>query len=173
MQSLSAQSTGSIQEMRSILSNGDLFDGFMSHLLDEYCSEALPSVIEFIQFKDRIRIENADRFEFHCLYQIVLPETVPDSAIVHGHVPNGFDRSLVSDYQSIALELMDKYVRVGADFQINLSHDIRSGYTHDVIDGMDIEELFHLFDSCIDSMIRLMRPAFVRFMKSDNFALIA
>ena len=82
MQSLSAQSTGPIQEMRNILSNGDLFDGFMSHLLDEFCPEALLSVIEFVQFKDRIRIENADRFGDHSSYQLDLPEKVRSKALL-------------------------------------------------------------------------------------------
>ena len=165
MQSLSAQTTGTMQEMRNILSNGDLFDGFMTHLLHEYCSEALLSVIEFIQFKDRIRMENADRFEDHGMVQIILPDSVPDSAIVHG------ERGL--DYKSMAMELVDKYISVGSDFQINISHDVREGYTQDAIDGLDIVELERLFDPAIHHMIGLIRAAFRRFIKSDTFALIA
>ena len=165
MQSLSAQSTGSIQEMRSILSNGDLFDGFMSHLLDEYCSEALLSVIEFIQFKNRIRIENAHRFDDPYSYQLDLPKTVPDSAIVRGNESD-------CNYQQIAMDLVEKYVAVEGGFQINISHDVRRRYTWERIEKLDIEELERLFDPCIEQMIALIRNAFRRFLRSDTFALI-
>merc|ERR1719419_309077 len=104
-QSPSAQRTAR-NAMQSVLSDGELFQGFMLWLIGEYAAECLLSVIEFVQFKERMWREHESALTELGPNTLTLPKTLPTSSIVSG---DG------KDFQSMASELVAKYIAVGAD----------------------------------------------------------
>eukprot|EP01084_Bolivina_argentea_P108271 193490_1 len=92
---------------------------------------------------------------------------------------NGMEKAeRIKKYKKMAYEIYDKYVRMGAEYEINISYGVRMGYMsimsneHIWINSMnDFDEikLFTLFDDCYDEMIRLMQQSFARFKRTSKF----
>lgn len=124
-------------QMRHILYERKMFDGFMRRLLDEYCAECLLSVVEFTQFKDRILKEKLQKNqnkknslsiikqqkeEIDCDQFLILPQDCPKSYIVY------YDESSRDNFKLIARKLWLKYIRIGSTLEINIDYTQRNIY---------------------------------------------
>ena len=160
-------------EMRKVLQNGAMFDGFMRQLLSEYCSECLLSLIEMQQFKERIVRDKSVQIDEHTNECFMLPKSCPRSQLVHGHGRN--------DYKTMAFEIYHKYIRIGSLFEINIDYNTRHLYRslleneekwQQNVEYDDAKKLYCLFNPCIERMIQLSSPAFTRFKKTTKYRLL-
>ena len=155
------------QEMRNAIKTQVLFDAFMDHLFNEYCGECLLSVVEFMQFKNKI-MENSSDIQLNDDESIVikLPEHIVKSKIVYG----------TNDYKTIAFALYEKYIRVAAEWEININYRDRNLYLELFqVNGTlsnDEEELYILYDICIKQMFGLLLGSFTRFRHSKKYQMI-
>merc|ERR1712154_117155 len=169
-----------------------MFDGFMRALLSEYCAECLLSMIEILQFKQRIATEGlkniSHRNDNHLTVMgvqsnqneeedskqfIILPKGCPQSAIVYGEEYN--------DYKSMARAIYNKYIRIGSEFEVNIDYAARNLYRNLLEDEQswkgniiydDPQKLYYLFNPCIDKMVQLISPSFTRFRQSKQYKLL-
>ena len=152
--------------LKQTLKTEDLFDAFMNHLFGEYCAECLLSIVEFIQFKNKIIRQNEDiQFEIN---EIQLPRSFIKSSIVNQDM----------DYKDIADRLYNKYIRAGSEWEINIDYGNRKRYKdlfehgNESLSSNDIQEFYSLFDPCIEAMIHLIMPAFARFRNGKQYQMI-
>ena len=187
--------------LREILYDNDTFNLFMAHLINEFSMECLLSVIEFAQFKthamDMLNIDTADldspsspshsspstpsissvrvltRSVSVAVFeqQITFPADVPQSDIVYGPSPFQNDVDVVLAFKNKAYRLYRKYVKTGAEYEINVSYRIRgrldkymSNYdewmNHDTFSKY---KLVTLFDDATKEMIKLLDYSRSRF----------
>ena len=155
------------QNLMNTLENEKLFDAFMDSLFGEYCAECLLSIVEFIQFKQRVVRDNDDdgvEFEEN---KLKLFGSITKSVIVY----NDDD-----DYKEIVNKLYGKYIKIGSEWEINIDYTNRNRYMNlienNTINYEDIEMVYTLFDACIDNMVGLIIPAFTRFKNSKKYQVI-
>ena len=166
--------------MKDILNTERSFDLFMQHCGMEHCHECVLSLIEIIQYKQEIykKISSqgrSDEVVTDCQMEddtFTLPIKCPKSDIV-------FNPKL--NFKGIARALYVKYIKVGSDWEINLSYHTRRRY-YGIFDNEekwnanedydDIVKLFDVFEKCITEMTSIIRAAFQRFKKSDTFLLL-
>ena len=81
----------------------------------------------------------------------------------------------------IAHKLYAKYVRRGAEHEINISHKTRKKLEKMKIDCLDewlietqcdINAMYHLFDECMEEMFALMRSSIGVFVTSEDYKVI-
>ena len=155
------------QEIKSAIGNLALFDALMDNLFGEYCAECLLSIVEFIQFKNKMKSEFED-IEFIDDEEIMieLPEKMAQSKIVYEG----------DDYKEIASQLYEKYIRVGSEWEININYRDRNKYIQlfevNGVSSDDKQELYVIFDICIKQMFGLLFGTFTRFKNSEQYKLI-
>ena len=164
---VTSEATRLRQEIRNIIKNPDLFDAFMQLLLNEYCAECLLSIVEFTQFKNKMKDEFNDyEFEDDEDFLIEIPEKMIKSTIVYGK----------DDYQLIAMDLYRKYIRVASEWEININYRDRNKYIRLFEDeGIDIDDkmkLYKIFDICIKQMFSLLLGSFTRFKHTKQYQMI-
>eukprot|EP01084_Bolivina_argentea_P079021 143404_1 len=177
-------------QMRDILMENKMFDGFMRQLLNEYCSECLLSMIEMIQFKQKIHreklrkniIQNHTRLsvqmqqhhneEKDCDQFLILPINCPKSTIVY--TPG-------NNYKEMALQLYKKYVRIGCTLEINIDYVARNNYRNLFENELnwklnivydDPNKLYYLWNPCIEHMTTLICASFTRYRQSKEYRLL-
>lgn len=157
------------REMKEIcMTNPAMFDAFMNHLFSEYCGECMLSIIEFIQFKDRIGQNLADEVLDELRNEevmVVLHDKMVKSKLVYDG----------GDYSKIAYNLYKKYIRVGAEWEININYRDRNKYVSSFEEAYitsDKKELYVVFDVCIKQMFSLLIGAFSRFKNSTKYQVI-
>eukprot|EP01083_Nonionella_stella_P096548 271444_1 len=83
----------------------------------------------------------------------------------------------IAMYKTMAYRIYHKYVRPGAEYEINIGYALRMRYVslmntqESWMDGTGFGEaqLCSLFDDCYNEMMHLMQQTFARFKKSDKF----
>ncbi len=129
-------------QMKDTLKESKMFDHFMRSLLKEYCEECLFSIIEMVQFKERIlkrglkvpeedSVESGEMMDSPNTDQsvigqdldhfLIIPKDCPSSIIVHGE----YSGDTNAHYKTMARELFLKYVRHYSPHEINISGDTR------------------------------------------------
>ena len=156
-------------EFKDTLKTESLFNAFMEHLFSEYCAECLLAIVEFTQFKQKIVDENPEiEFENDALE---LYGSLIKSSIVYRKT----DLSDTINFESVGDALYNKYIRVGSEWEINIDYGNRCRYRdlfENGIDTFDAQELYTLFDPCIDTMVSLIIPAFTRFKNGKKYQMI-
>ena len=167
-------------ELHDVLMKDDLFDLFMQHLIREFSMENLLAIIEFTQFKKHAK----DTFDIHDNNENVRDDidytfasTVPLSDIVYNG-GNGNDKTGGTDIERVrifkmsAYKLYCKYVRWGAEFELNLSHRVRSKLeglmgSYDKWIGSDSSEMeiVDIFDAALTELNSLLKGSMDRFVK--------
>lgn len=112
---------------------------------------------------------------------IELPESLPFSTIVYGKNYDPDDREKdISEIKRITIEkeairiinaLYTKYIFVGSEMELNLSHRLRRRCLDKLsyVDRMDDIELEHMFDKCCASLLKLMQDSYLRFKETKAF----
>ena len=165
---VNSEATRVRREIKSVMINEALFDAFMDNLFSEYCAECLLSIVEFIQFRNRIKNDFEKEIEFKEDEEIKIELY---SGMVKSKIVYDGD-----DYKEIALQLYRKYIRVGSEWEININYRERNRYKQLFeVDGISLDDkqkLYTLFDSCIKQMLGLLSGVFTRFKNSDQYKLI-
>ena len=112
---------------------------------------------------------------------IDLPDTLPFSTIVYGkeYDPDDEEKD-IQEIRKLKLEqeairiihaLFDKYIYVGSEMELNLSHRLRKRCLEKLsyVDQMDDIELEHMFDKTIGSLLKLMQDSYLRFKETKAF----
>jgi len=168
-------------EMKTTLINDKVFDAFMRHLLQEYCSECLLCIIEMQQFKDRLfkeRLTENQRLmmaksmrRLKTQHFLHIGNTCPKSQIVYGEG---------SDWKYMAINLYKKYIKRGSIYEVNLEWETRRELSDLIANNRwttnaeydDPLNMYCLFDGCLLELHSLLLPAFCRFCDSDGHRLI-
>ena len=177
--SLQIQRRNALLNMRDVLTDDEAFDLFVRHCGNEHCLECVLSVIEFIQFKQKIyhkikedEVYKDDKHVQNMEWLNILPDTCPQSDIVYGN----------DNFKLSARNLYVKYIRNESEWEINISATSRKKYIllmengdkwlNELDEYDDLLKLYELFDLCIIEMIFLMKSAFSRFKNDDKFLLL-
>ena len=156
-------------EFKDTLKTELLFNAFMEHLFRECCAECLLAIVEFTQFKQKIVEENKE-FEFENNV-LELYGSLIKSSIVYSNV----ELNDTINYTLIATALYNKYIRVGSECEINIDYESRIRYrdlfANDTLPD-NVQELYTLFDPCINKMVALIISPFTRFKKGKKYQMI-
>ena len=112
---------------------------------------------------------------------VALPENLPFSTIVYGKSFDANDK--MKDIESIrrmklkkeAIRIIRgiyaKYIVVGSEMELNLSHKLRQRCLEKLagIDRMRDKGLEHMFDKTIAALLKLMQDSYLRFKESKEF----
>ena len=158
-------SSGSSQTepMRLIFVDDLLLSAFIKHLIKDFSLEVLLSFIEVQQFKAYL----AETFDLSVSGQLMwrFADCVPKSDIVHRGEGKDLDA-----FKEMAHKLYMKYIRISAEFQINISYLHRERLTTMMWNkeqwmrtGVTVEELSCLFDEAMKEMVQLLGYARRRF----------
>ena len=155
-------------------------DNFVCNDINRFSMEILLSFIEFNQFQKYL-IDNSDIDDSskESLELIQFPSNIPLSEIIESqqteHHDNHGDNQL-SVFKVKAHELFKKYIKPGAEFEINIKSDTRNkGYRlmNDLTEFLDynvnVNDLLTYFGSCKEEMHRLLLYSFTRFKSSKEF----
>eukprot|EP01084_Bolivina_argentea_P018442 34335_1 len=166
--------------LQNILQDSEEFNSFMRHLISEFSHEILMSYIEMQQYKMHVinvtglDVNSIKDFDFKEQHNIVLPESVPKSDIVYNE-ENKFNYNVLQILKHKAYGLYIKYIRIGSQFEINLSYRQRVELTNLMEDydlwmndngSVNEMELFQIWDGCIAEMISFMNHAKTRYLSS-------
>merc|ERR1712176_1232649 len=115
------------QRMRQMLMNEEKFEDFIQFMIKEFSSESILSFVEFVQFKQRM-IESLDGGKTSGVVwdNYVLSDALPQSSIVFGDA---------KEFKECAHLLYEKYIKIGAELEVNLSAGLRYQYC-----AMDADE---------------------------------
>merc|ERR1712228_143961 len=164
------------QRMRQMLLDEQQFEDFVQFMIKEFSSESILSFVEFVQFKQRLidymnlktMTTDDGKFENH-----LMSEGIPKSSIVHGNYAKiEEDEDMDKMFKNIATLLYEKYIKIGAEFEINISSGLRCQYF--AINAkkwdMEIGKLVNVFDGLITEMNMFMRQSFCRYERSLQLA---
>eukprot|EP01084_Bolivina_argentea_P249986 418663_1 len=162
MQMISTQNQNNI--LRNVLKDNDTLNLFMQHLLKSFSGECLLSFIEFTQFRSYAITElNINETDIEYCVNISIADNVPQSHIVYGeHTSN----DMLLSFKIKGLQLYNKYVKSGAEFEINLPYGTKCTLNEFFSNGNDyINELdlIKIFDEAIIEMKRLLNYSKRRF----------
>eukprot|EP00485_Elphidium_margaritaceum_P010420 CAMPEP_0202710256 /NCGR_PEP_ID=MMETSP1385-20130828/22258_1 /ASSEMBLY_ACC=CAM_ASM_000861 /TAXON_ID=933848 /ORGANISM="Elphidium margaritaceum" /LENGTH=397 /DNA_ID=CAMNT_0049369749 /DNA_START=299 /DNA_END=1492 /DNA_ORIENTATION=- len=163
------------KRMKHCLGVNETLDLFVKQCCDEHCMECILSVIEFTQFKAKasealdhdgdIKIDTND-------FALELPDACPLSGIIQNND---------GDLKAMASELYEKYIRRNSEWEINISYGLRRFYST-LLEDQNAwtanreydapQQIFTLFDPCVQEMIVLVGPTFSRYTSSSQFLLI-
>eukprot|EP01084_Bolivina_argentea_P131671 232392_1 len=187
---LSQQKKSNKYTLQTILSHQKAFKMFMQHLASEFSTEALLCFVEVMQFKFLMKQRfdvvdsNAITEETDFTDQYPLYEVVPLSAInrqgfkqdLTEYKGNNDPTELKSESKQICLKLFEKYIKSGAELEVNVSYKARSRLSNLMNDeaffiGFNIlpNDLFCLYDDVATQMFILMNGAFFRFKQLPIF----
>jgi len=176
--------------LTDILQGGALIQLFMQFLIDEFSQEVLLSLIEFKQFKayavqrlgKQINEERTTEMETdtrtmsmistrdttRMALSVHLPETLPQSSIVHSAPESG--TSTENELKRKAFLLFKKYIRRGSELEINVDYQTRAKFNSLMEDceewmqsHIEVIDLIDLFDQPMAEMMRLMGYSKSRF----------
>merc|ERR1712130_172914 len=124
---------------------------------------------ELVQFKESLieymRNKNEDCTQtFDTQFIDMLYSTVPKSSIVFAHRSN-IDE--IEKFKSIAHELYDKYIKINAEFEVNISYSLRLEYVKLNKNEWEMEpmELMQVFEKVMMESIAFMRQSFDRYQQ--------
>ena len=173
------------RSLRLILSDEDAFKLYMQHIIGEMCMESLLALIEFTQFKqylvESFELDPEDKDcdigeEIYAQF----PDCVPKSDIVYTNdIEHEMeDKSkLVVSFRKKAYGLYYKYVKVGSEFEINISYRMRmtldslmKDYEKWMSDDNYINEMdmVKMWDDPMTALIKLLNSSKHRFRYESN-----
>jgi len=149
------------------LQNENKFEAFVQFVYREFNQEILLCFIELVQFKAALigfKKKNSDTIKGEDIeYQFIdlLYGDMPKSSIVEkksGH--DGIER-----FRNIAHLLFAKYINYYAEFEVNISSDLRNQYVaHDNNKWvMEVHDFVLVFEPLINEMLYFMRQSFMRY----------
>eukprot|EP01084_Bolivina_argentea_P223556 378231_1 len=186
--------------LMQILSRMEYLCSFMQHLSHEFSMECLLSLIEMIQFRtyceeklftgnDTLSVKHNSNHKAsgsHDIYEVLsnikLPLELIKSSIVY---------SKEYDYNEKARKLFEKYIVVGAEYEININGKRRMTLTerfqrvNSVLRSLSVgkqtennnkiekdelsSSITFVFDRCCDDMLRLLGYSLSRFKKKPQY----
>ena len=103
--------------LKDILANEEYLELFMCHLAQEFSIECILSLIEFMQFKQLIFESRQVKPKSIRDFVITFPTSIPKSSIVY---------NTEETLRWKAEKLFVKYVEIGAEYEINVSSEVRN-----------------------------------------------
>lgn len=184
----SSTDSGESIDIFDILSNEICFDLMFQHLSDEFSMECLLSLTEFTHYTkfvidcfkidiDRLKQNGQLSQDFMI---VKLPNNVPPSGIVIECMNDErFSGKNELQCKMIAFKLYEKYIKIGAPYEINIYDETRmmltslmtSGYSDTWMENestMSGLQLLTIFDGCCHEMIKLLTISFARLTTKEN-----
>eukprot|EP01084_Bolivina_argentea_P040922 75520_1 len=158
----------------SILSHTQCFQCFIQHLSREFSIECLLSFVEFIQFEayilehKNIDSVNGDTVNRLC-DEVTFSKDIPKSKIVYGENIN--DNSILDLCRIICEKLYDKYIKIEAEYETNVSSRLRQKFEVMINDEtiFTVDVLLENINSFCKLQMNLLNSSFYRFTSSPEF----
>merc|ERR1712129_161953 len=167
--------------IRHVLSQNETFDVFMLHIAKEFSNEILLCYVEFTQLLSYL-FEHYDHMISRQVHDeeinetlVNFPSTVPMSYIISTATATseiGIDDKSKEDVLLLVLfigsSLYNRYVKKGADLEINISSQLRRRFVamftghndNDDVVNIDLNEVIKLFVDANKAMYRLLGYSF-------------
>eukprot|EP01083_Nonionella_stella_P040801 110602_1 len=168
-------------KLHRILSANESFTLFMQHLSRESFMACLLSFVEYVQFK-QLLADNLIDINRGTFGNAKLAPSIPKSVIVHSSPSNeAYDdqQKLLKEYKCRAYMLYNKYIKDGAEFQLDLPSDYKSALDPQIGEldkwvnsAINSDQLFHIFDNVIFSQYQIMWKSYQRFVKTGDYELV-
>jgi len=166
--------------MEKAFKNEELISLFAKHLNSEFCIESLLFLLEFSQYKQQIRSlyakDLSNDTETHDIDDLVFSNTIPTSEINELIKANN-----ISTVKDAANKLFNKYINDKQnmpDFMINISYlqkkNLFTEFEEKINNNqynVNIIELYHLFDIGGREILKLIKPAWKRFLNANQHEL--
>eukprot|EP01083_Nonionella_stella_P213742 770614_1 len=106
-----------------IMGNKQAIHLFMAHLSSEYSMECLLAFIEISQYQDYLYGENIDNLDENNVQRVEFADNIPISEIIEAkeNVNKEYNNIFLAHAKIKAHKLYNKYVKYGAEFEINIS----------------------------------------------------
>eukprot|EP01084_Bolivina_argentea_P023739 44342_1 len=164
------------KKLEDVLSNGRTLNLFMNHLSKEFSMECLCSFIELSQFQKYVlkqmneNINSDEKPQVSDIKLINFPSNVPTSIIIEEHEEK--NNIPIQNIKNKAYNLYVKYIKMGAELEINISGMMRDELIDTLDDKnklmndntMNLKELLLIFNDAKEEMMHIMKIAFVRFL---------
>lgn len=178
------------------LKNENMVSEFFKHLSDEFSTELLLSFVEFTEYKEVLKADNEfmenikEQIQIHIndnieeLANISLDEDIilTKSEIISKYTSNqstdDVEIDMVGKYLCMVKDLWYKYIRDGAEFEININSDSRSTINRFVkeygddgsmkLDKQALYQMYNLFEECRKHIYGLMLLSHDRFIETRN-----
>ena len=176
-----------------VLTNKQTIELFMQHLANEFSQELLLCFLQIIQWKRAFyyayqTINNGKTIKTdQCHHVCPIGSIMPWSSIVKKHFPLKSDnktfknikddKELLIRAKKASHDIHLKYIQVGSELEINISHPIRSALHSLCFDinsfinntNIKIQDLFTIYDDVAGELYRLMNNSFTRFTKKPQW----
>jgi len=176
----SRELTSQTEVLREVIKTEKGYVLFMNHLGTEFSTECLLSTTEFVYFKKYIYDNNKDSIpgtyqdNFEDIPELPL-DTIPVPSIILDNEDTTF--KVNKQYRNKILKIYHKYIRVGSEYEINISYSDRKKFTQlfkDEQHWLDNEsyklmEIFTIFDGVIHQLMKLQNDSFRRFTNTDEY----
>ena len=182
-----------------MLSDEDEFELFVHWIYKEFSSESILCFIELVQFRHYLISEMKKIYHQDIEQEYVFYANIPKSSIVHETakgitteqlklpkpteiIPSAGSLTVEAsteietgkmeknEYHVIARKLYAKYIVLHSEFQVNISHRLRTKYQE--IDrnnwDMNANEMLNVFDPVIQNMFLFLRGSYSRFEEHCN-----
>eukprot|EP01083_Nonionella_stella_P039946 108641_1 len=184
VQQSNSSTTYSRVKLPTILNEQGLYDMFMQHLMSEFSLENLLAFTEFMQYQHcaykAFNLEYKESTNSHHLQRIPnFIENAPKSSIVYQNAVNESDeQTKMNSLKTKAHSLYLKYVREGAQFEINISFNERFKLINLMSDkekwmdekwDVSVQDLCDVFAISSDQIYRLMVDSTTRFKTNTGF----
>ena len=139
--------------------------------------ECLLSIIEFNQYQQYLLNHENDKIDSNTLNKVLLfdfPSNIPISEIIEEKYDDNQD---IKMYKMKAHKLYLKYIRVGSEYEINIS-GVQRDEIANLLDNLNHllsnnkitpNALFILFEQCKQEMFQLLQSSLHRFRYEDEF----
>eukprot|EP01084_Bolivina_argentea_P161792 281604_1 len=163
-------------DLKTALSDENTIDSFMKYLSTEWAMENLLSYIEFTNYQRHLLKEySEDILDNNHIKLIEFAENVPSSLIVESKWAFGFNDKLHNP-KIKAYKIYQKYIKIGSEFQINISSNQRKKVTkilnnyHLLLENndIDINDLICIFNDCKQQVGTLLNHSLTRFKDESN-----
>ena len=139
--------------LKTLLKNEYGFSAFMAHVQLEFSMEMLFAIIEMTQFSVFYGSKKA---------YIKLPKNIPQSSIVYN--------TNLSLFNKIKM-LYNKYIKNGAEFELNLSVSIKRSLKYNLINIKNKSErkCSNIFNDIISECLDLLQESYQRFRETNAY----
>eukprot|EP01084_Bolivina_argentea_P313896 543648_1 len=166
--------------LEDVLQNELTIHSFMIHLSEEYSMELALSLIEIVQFQKYIQ-QHSDELNV-CGVSVQLALSVPISKIIEEkeNIPKEFDDKFMYNVKIKAHKIYNKYVKVGTEFEINISAEERNKISN-ILDNLNqlmnyninYDDMYLIFEETKKEMLMLLSLSLERWKHQPEYTSLA
>eukprot|EP01084_Bolivina_argentea_P041032 75716_1 len=162
--------------LKDVLRNELTLHKFMIHLSKEYSMELSLSLIEMVQFQEYVE-QNSNNLSVSVV-SVELAVSVPISKIIEEKedIPQDFEDKCMYNVKIKAHKIYNKYVKVGSEFEINISAEQRNEMKN-ILDNLNqlmnynvkYNDMYLIFEESKKEMLILLNSSLMRLKRRPEY----